>query len=65
MLQNEKTDKVPLVLFGTEFWQKLVNWEMLVEEVMIDRTDMDFIQFSDDVDETFEYLKERLHSARA
>jgi uncharacterized protein (TIGR00730 family) len=62
MLQNEKTKKVPLVLFGTEFWKSLVNWQMLVDEELIDKSDMDLIYFSDDVDDTFEYLKGKLVS---
>jgi len=60
MLQNEKTKKVPLVLFGTEFWKSIVNWQMLVDEGLIDKDDMNFIKFSDDVDETFEYIKGKL-----
>jgi uncharacterized protein (TIGR00730 family) len=60
MLQNEKTDKVPLVLFGTKFWKDLVNWQMFVDEGMIDKKDMDFIKFSDNVDETFEYVSYHL-----
>jgi uncharacterized protein (TIGR00730 family) len=60
MLQNKKTKNVPLILFGTEFWKSLVNWQMLIDEGMIDKSDMDFIKFSDDVDEAFEYVRDRL-----
>ena len=51
MLQNNKTNNVPLVLFGTEFWKNTVNWQRLVDDGLIDKTDMNFIHFSDDVDE--------------
>jgi uncharacterized protein (TIGR00730 family) len=60
MLQNKKTDKVPLVLFGTEFWKDIVNWQRFIDDGMIDKEDMDFIYFSDDVEETFKYIKGRL-----
>ncbi|MCL2284026.1 MAG: TIGR00730 family Rossman fold protein [Fibromonadales bacterium] len=60
MLQNKKTNKVPLVLFGTQFWKKLINWQMLIDEGMIDQKDMDFIYFSDNVDDSFEHLKGKL-----
>ncbi len=57
MLQNKKTDKVPLVLFGTEFWKNIVNWQRFVDDGLIDKEDMDFIHFSDDVEDTLEYIK--------
>jgi uncharacterized protein (TIGR00730 family) len=60
MLQNEKTERVPVVLFGTEFWNSLVNWQKLVDEGFIDASDMNFIKFSDDVDEVFRYIKRKL-----
>ncbi len=56
MLQNKKTDKVPLVLFGTEFWKNIVNWQRFIDDGLIDKEDMDFIHFSDDVSETVEYI---------
>ncbi|MDR2732854.1 MAG: TIGR00730 family Rossman fold protein [Fibromonadaceae bacterium] len=60
MLQNKKTDHVPVVIFDEKFWKDVVNWQKLVDDGMIDKTDMDLIHFSNDVDEAFEYLKERL-----
>jgi len=65
MLQNKKTDKVPLVLFGTEFWKSMVNWQRFVDEGMIDKEDMDLIYFSDSVDETFDYLKAKLTAKKS
>jgi uncharacterized protein (TIGR00730 family) len=60
MLQNKKTKRLPLVLFGTEFWKSIVNWQKFVDEGMIDKEDMDFIRFSDDVEETFKYVSGEL-----
>jgi len=60
MLQNEKTASVPLVLFGTEFWKSLINWQRLVDDGMIDKKDMDYIKFMDDVDEAFKYISGEL-----
>jgi len=64
MLQNRKTKNVPLVLFGTEFWKNLVNWQMLVDEGMIGKNDLNFIKFSDDVDEAVEYIISSLPAMR-
>jgi uncharacterized protein (TIGR00730 family) len=60
MLQNRKTKDVPLVLFGTEFWNSMVNWQRFIDDGLIDKEDLALIHFSDDVDETFEYIKREL-----
>jgi TIGR00730 family protein len=60
MLQNEKTDSVPLVLFGTEFWKSLINWQRLIDDEMISKEDMNHIKFMDDVDEAFRYISGEL-----
>jgi len=61
MLQNEKTDSVPLVLFGTEFWKSLINWQRLIDDGMISKEDMNCIRFMDDVDEAFRYISGELY----
>jgi len=60
MLQNGKTDNVPLVLFGSEFWKSLINWQRFIDDGLIDEKDMDYIKFIDDVDEAFEYISGEL-----
>jgi uncharacterized protein (TIGR00730 family) len=56
MLQNKKTNKVPLVLFGTEFWKNLINWQKFMDDDMIGEEDMNYIKFMDDIDEVFDYI---------
>ncbi|MDR2582931.1 MAG: TIGR00730 family Rossman fold protein [Fibromonadaceae bacterium] len=63
MLQNNKTNSVPLVLFGTEFWKNTVNWQRLIDDGLIDEADMNFIHFSDDVDECVKTITQRVCSA--
>jgi len=60
MLQNNKTTNVPLVLFGTEFWKATVNWQRLIDDGLIDESDMNFIHFSDDVDECVKTIVQRI-----
>jgi len=63
MLQNNKTNSVPLVLFGTEFWKNTINWQRLIDDGLIDDTDMNFIHFSDDVDDCVKTIIQRVCSA--
>ncbi len=49
--------KVPIVLFGSDFWNKIINFEGLVEWGVISPEDLDLFKVCDDVDVAFEYLK--------
>jgi uncharacterized protein (TIGR00730 family) len=60
MLQNNKTNNIPVILFGTEFWKGMVNWQRFIDEGLIDKADMDFIHFSDDVDECAKTIIQRV-----
>jgi len=48
LVQCQKAKPVPIVLFGTEHWKRLINFEVLVEEGMISPEDLDLFVFVDD-----------------
>lgn len=61
LIQTRKTAKsMPVVLYGREFWNKVINFEALAEWGMIAREDLDLFRIMDSVDEAFEYLKSEL-----
>ena len=61
LLQCKKiTRKIPIVLFGSEFWDGLINWERMIENKVISRSDLDLFVILDSVDETFEYLTKNM-----
>ena len=61
LLQCRKiTRKIPIVLFGSEFWDGLINWERMIENKVISRSDLDLFVILDSVDETFEYLTKNM-----
>lgn len=63
LIQTRKMVKpIPIILFGSEFWKKLVNWELLVETGMIDPADMELFKFCDTVEEAFDYLTHHVES---
>lgn len=61
MLTLEQTNviskKVPIILFGKEFWNNMINFDYLLEVGMISDRDLDLFVILDDVDEAFEYVK--------
>jgi hypothetical protein len=61
LLQCKKiTRKIPIVLFGSEFWNGLINWERMIANKVISRSDLDLFVILDSVDETFEYLTKNM-----
>jgi uncharacterized protein (TIGR00730 family) len=52
--------KMPIVVYGSSFWQKIVDMEMLEYFGMISRQDLNLIHFSDSPQEAFEYLTAEL-----
>ena len=51
LMQTGKMDKKLLILYGTVFWKKVINFDYLIECGMISSTDMELIKF---VDEPFQ-----------
>ena len=70
LVQTKKTRKyMPIIIYGTEYWNRVLNFQALVDAGTINEEDVKIFRFFDDVDEAFEYLKEELsrhyvHKAR-
>lgn len=61
LIQTKKIDKyVPIVLFGKEYWDEILNFEALVKWGTISEEDLELFKFFDSVDEAFSYIKEEL-----
>ena len=61
LVQTRKTKKhMPIVIYGTEYWNRVLNFDALVEAGTIHEDDLQIFRFFDDVDDAFEYLKEEL-----
>ncbi|WP_293392401.1 TIGR00730 family Rossman fold protein [Nevskia sp.] len=56
LTQTGKARPMPVVLFGKEFWDGLVNFERLVERGLVSRADVDSLVMAETVDEAFEAI---------
>jgi uncharacterized protein (TIGR00730 family) len=57
LVQTRKLAKrVPIVLYGREFWDEVVDFDALVRWGTIAASDLDLFRRFDDVEETFEFL---------
>jgi uncharacterized protein (TIGR00730 family) len=48
LVQTRKARQVPIVLFGSDYWKRLINFDMMVEEGVISPTDLALFQFTDE-----------------
>jgi hypothetical protein len=48
--------KLPIILFGKEFWEDVLNFKALINWGTISQADMDLMYLADDVDDAFDYL---------
>jgi uncharacterized protein (TIGR00730 family) len=53
LIQTGKVRRMPVLLYGSEFWKRLVNWELLVEEGYIYPEDLELFQFVDSPEEAW------------
>ena len=61
LIQTKKPRKImPIILFGAEFWDEIVNFDALLKWGMISAEDLRLFLTTDSVDEAFDYLKSRL-----
>ena len=63
LVQTGKTAKrLPIVLYGKEFWDEVLNLDALVRWGTISKSDLELFQVCDEPEEAFEFLTANLNS---
>jgi uncharacterized protein (TIGR00730 family) len=57
LIQTKKVKPVPVLLFGREYWQRIINFEALVEEGTIDPQDIDLFQYVETAEEAWDAIQ--------
>ncbi|QNP45197.1 LOG family protein [Sphingomonas sediminicola] len=57
LIQTGKVRPLPVLLFGKEFWTKVVNFEALVEEGVIAPHDLDIFHWCEDAKEAWNFVE--------
>jgi uncharacterized protein (TIGR00730 family) len=61
LLQTAKIKKpVSVVIYGSEFWKKVINFQALIDHGVISESDLSLFTMMDDPRKAFEFLKEDL-----
>jgi uncharacterized protein (TIGR00730 family) len=61
LVQTQKAKPVPIVLFGTDYWNRLINLDVLVEEGAIAEEDLDLFRITDSPQEAWDIIRDFYH----
>jgi uncharacterized protein (TIGR00730 family) len=57
LVQTRKAKQVPIVLFGSDYWKRLINFDVLIEEGVISPADLELFQYADDPETAWNIIK--------
>jgi uncharacterized protein (TIGR00730 family) len=57
LIQTGRMQRVPFLLFGREFWTKIINWDALADAGTISAEDLDLFQFVETAAEAMEAIE--------
>ncbi len=57
LIQTKKVKPVPVLLFGREYWQRIINFEALVDEGAIVPQDLDLFQYVETANEAWDVIQ--------
>ncbi|AEG93554.1 TIGR00730 family Rossman fold protein [Ramlibacter tataouinensis] len=57
LVQTRKAKQVPIVLFGSEYWKKLINFEAMVDEGVISPDDLKLFEYADDPQRAWDVIR--------
>ncbi|MCR8923335.1 TIGR00730 family Rossman fold protein [Dasania sp. GY-MA-18] len=57
LIQTKKIKPLPVLLMGSDYWRRMINFEMLVEEGMIEEQDLALFQFVDSAEQARDIVR--------
>jgi len=61
LLQTKKLEKqLPIIIYGSEYWNQVINFEVMLKYGTISKSDLNLLKFCDTVEEAFSYLTKEL-----
>jgi uncharacterized protein (TIGR00730 family) len=58
LVQCKKAKPVPIVLFGSDYWQRLLNLQVMVDEGAISTEDLNLFKYVDDVQDAWGVIRD-------
>ena len=58
LVQTKKAKPVPIILFGSDYWKRLINMDVLIEEGAISPEDLALFQYVDDPQAAWDIIRD-------
>ncbi len=56
LIQTKKMKRIPVILFGRDFWERIINWEALADAGTISHEDLELFQYVETAEEAMEII---------
>ncbi|KPQ06646.1 MAG: putative Rossmann fold nucleotide-binding protein [Rhodobacteraceae bacterium HLUCCA12] len=56
LIQTQRMNPIPILLFGREFWETVINWDALAEAGTISPEDLNLFRYVETADEAVEWI---------
>jgi len=56
LIQTKKISPIPMLIFGREFWERIINFEALVEEGTVPPEDIELFKYVETAEEAWEII---------
>jgi len=57
LVQTRKAKQVPIVLFGSQYWRRVIDFEVLIEEGVISPGDVELFQYADEPEVAWDLIR--------
>ena len=54
--QTRRMQEIPVIIFGREYWRKVLNFQFLADEGVIDDDDLDLFRYADTAEEAWDMI---------
>ncbi len=58
LIQTKRMEPIPVILFGRDYWSRLVNWDLFVEEGTISPADLELITYAETAQECWQSIRD-------
>ena len=63
LIQTHRMQPIPVVLFGRDYWSRLIDWDMFVEEGTISPEDVQLVRYAESAQECWQIIDD-FHAAQ-
>ncbi len=56
--QTGRMQQIPIIIFGREYWQHVIDFQYLADEGTVDDEDLELVRYAETAEEAWEMIRE-------